>query len=206
VIRIRYRDFSAAAGGVTWLYGRAERSGAGTVVYLLPGLSAGQRRAAIRRLRQEASRGLGPPLPPAQLLLAIAVDRVRATFGIAVAVIRLHPAAALLPGACAAALAAFFLLAVAGGPGGPPPGGGPGSRGATRTALAAAGPLAGNRTADDAGPLLRPRSIVIVPAASRATAWYVRARGPAGCVPRVTSSPPLTLGQPLRCSKPRTAP
>jgi hypothetical protein len=173
VIRIRYRDFSAHADEVTWLYGRAERSATGTVVYLQPGLTPGQRRAAIRRLRQEGARGLGPPLPPAALLLAMAVDGVRATFGTMGAVIRLHPAAALLPGACAVVLAAFFVLATATGPGGPS-GRGPGSRSSPQAPVAAGA----------AGPVLRPRAIVIVPAVSRTPAWYVRPRGPAASGPR----------------------
>lgn len=191
MIRIRYRDFSAHADEVTWLYGRAERSGGGTVIYLQPGLTPAQRRAALRRLRQEASRDLGPPLPPVQLRAAIAVDRVRATFGTVGAVIRLHPAAALLP----AALAALCVLAVAGGPGaGGSDGSGP-------------GPHGGSRAAPAAGPALRPLAIVIVPAVSRVPAWYIRSRGLAACCPPLAfGRPQLTDAQPRRCSKPRTAP
>jgi hypothetical protein len=48
-----------------------ERGPQGVTVYLVPGLTTWQRRAVIRRLRQEASRGFGPPLPLPQLALAL---------------------------------------------------------------------------------------------------------------------------------------
>ncbi len=111
MIHIRYRDLSAGTHEVTWLYGRAERCARGTTVYLVPGLTTRQRRAALRRLRQEASRGFGPPLPISQLTVALGVDRVRTGARIAGSVVRLHPAVTLLPGALAASLMALFVLA-----------------------------------------------------------------------------------------------
>jgi hypothetical protein len=125
VIRIRYKDFSAGAHDVTWLHGRAERCPRGATVYLVPGLTGCQRRAVLRRLRQEASRGFGPPLPLPQLAVAIGLDGLRTAARMAGAVIRLHPAVTLVPGAFAAALMALFVLASAGGSGiGPAPSGG----------------------------------------------------------------------------------
>ncbi len=117
MIRIRYKDFSAGTHDATWLHGRAERCPRGVIVYLVPGLTACQRRAVLRRLRQEASRGFGPPLPLPQLAVALGLDRLRTAARVAGALIRLHPAVTLVPGAFAAALVALFVLASAGGSG-----------------------------------------------------------------------------------------
>ena len=57
MIRIRYRDLAPG------LHGKVERCARGVTVYLLPGLTGKQRKAVLRRLRQEASRGCGPGLP-----------------------------------------------------------------------------------------------------------------------------------------------
>jgi hypothetical protein len=92
------------------LHGRAERGPQGVTVYLLPGLTTWQRRAVIRRLRQEASRGFGPPLPLSQLALALCLDQVRTAARVAGGIIRLHPAAALVPGAFAVAVLALLLV------------------------------------------------------------------------------------------------
>ena len=105
VIRIRYRDLSPG------LHGKAEPSARGVTVYLLPGLTGRQREAALRRLRQEASRGCGPALPLPQLTVALALDRVRSAFRRTAAVVRLHPAGRLLPTAAAGALMTLFVLA-----------------------------------------------------------------------------------------------
>jgi len=102
---------------VTGLHGRAERGPHGVIVYLVPGLTACQRRAVIRRLRQEASRYVGPPLPQPQLAVALGLDRVRSAARITGAIVRLHPAVTLLPSAFAAALMTLFVLASADGRG-----------------------------------------------------------------------------------------
>ena len=115
VICIRYEDFSAGTHDVTGLHGRAERGPRGVTVYLIPGLTACQRRAVFRRLRQEASRYVGPALPMPQLAVALGIDRVRSAARITGAVIRLHPAVTLLPGALAAALMSLFIIASADG-------------------------------------------------------------------------------------------
>jgi len=104
VIRIRYKDLSSG------LHGGAERSAHRTTVYLLPGLTGGQRKAALRRLRQEASRGCGPELPLPQLVVALGADRTRRALRGTAAVVRLHPAASLLPTLAAGALMALFVL------------------------------------------------------------------------------------------------
>ena len=115
VIRIRYKDFSAGTHEGTWLHGRADCTAQGVTLYLVPGLTGGQRRAVIRRLRQEASRGLGPPLPLPLLAVALGLDRVRTVGRMAAAIVRLHPTASLVPSGFAATLMALFVLASAGG-------------------------------------------------------------------------------------------
>jgi hypothetical protein len=105
VIRVRYKDLSSG------LHARAEQRAGGVTVYLVPGLTGSQRKAALRRLRQEASRGCGPALPASQLTVALGWDRTRRTFGGAVAVVRLHPAASLLNATVAGALMTLFVLA-----------------------------------------------------------------------------------------------
>ena len=110
---------------MTGLHGRAECGPRGVTVYLIPGLTACQRRAVFRRLRQEASRYVGPALPLPQLAVALSLDRVRSAARITGAIVRLHPAVTLLPGALAAALMSLFVIASADGPGlatGPRPG------------------------------------------------------------------------------------
>jgi hypothetical protein len=84
-------------------------------VYLVPGLTVGERRAVLRRLRQEASRGFGPPLPVLALALALCADKVRTTAVTGASLIRLHPAVTLLPSVFLAAVMTLFVLASAGG-------------------------------------------------------------------------------------------
>src|SRR5579875_3010555 len=94
MIKVQYRGPNELAPG---LHAAAERHGRSTVVYLLPGLTAGQRRAALRRLRLSARRGYGPRLPAAQLALALLADRVRTVLGQAGAAFRSHPAGTTVP-------------------------------------------------------------------------------------------------------------
>jgi hypothetical protein len=88
VIRIRYLDLSAGLHA-------AAAAGRTTTVYLRPGLTTPQRRAALRRLRQESRIGCGPRLPAARLALAIMADRIGTAARQVAAVVRLHPAVAL---------------------------------------------------------------------------------------------------------------
>jgi hypothetical protein len=111
VIRIRYKDFSAGTHEVAGLHGRVERCASGVTVCLLPGLTARQHRAVIRRLRQEASRGFGPPLPLPQLAIALGLDRVRTAARVIRAIVRLHPAVTLVPGAFVVAMMTLFVIA-----------------------------------------------------------------------------------------------
>lgn len=108
MIHVRYKELSPG------LHGKTERSGRGITVYLLPGLTGRERKAALRRLRQEASRGLGPELRRRDLAVALAADRFRVGVRNTAAVVRLHPAGSLLPAALAAALMTLFVLAPVG--------------------------------------------------------------------------------------------
>jgi hypothetical protein len=103
--RIRYRDLPPGS------HGKAERGARGVTVYLLPGLTGSQRKAALRRLRQEASRGCGPALPAPQLTVALGWDRVRTALRAVAAIVRLHPVASLLHAGAAGALVTLFVLA-----------------------------------------------------------------------------------------------
>ena len=94
MIKIRYRDSNELSPG---LHAAAERHGRSTTVYLLSGLTAAERRAALRRLRLSARMGYCPRLPAAQLALALLLDRIRTTIGQAGAVFRLHPAGSTVP-------------------------------------------------------------------------------------------------------------
>ena len=114
MIRVRRRDFVSGSHNVTGFQGIAERFPRGVTIYLLPGLTGRQRRAVIRRLRQEASRGCGPELPLPQLVIALFLDRVRGAFGLALAAVRFHPGVTLLPAAFVAAVMTVFVLASAG--------------------------------------------------------------------------------------------
>lgn len=110
VIRVRYQDSLSGSHHGTGLYGTAELCPQGVTIYLVPGLTGHQRKAVIRRLRQEASRGCGPELPLSALLAALAADRVRVAVKLTAAAVRLHPAAMLLP--TALAVAGMMLLVV----------------------------------------------------------------------------------------------
>ena len=114
MIRIRYKDFSAGTHTTGGFHGVARHRAGGVTVYLVPGLTVGERRAVLRRLRWEASRGFGPPLPLLALVLALCADKVRTTAGTGAALIRLHPAVTLLPGVFIAAVMTLFVLAAAG--------------------------------------------------------------------------------------------
>jgi hypothetical protein len=141
VIRVRRRDFVSGSHKVTGLQGIAERSARGVTIYLLPGLTGRQRRAVIRRLRQEASRGFGPELPLPQLLIALVLDRVRGAVWLALAAVRFHPGVTLLPAAFVATVMTLFVLASAGVEAVP----------VARPVLAAAQSGVGLRSAVDAG-------------------------------------------------------
>ena len=106
VIKVRYRDQNELSPG---LHAATERQGRNTTVYLLSGLTAAQRRAALRRLKISARRGYGPRLPAPALALALLADRIRTALGRAGAVFRSHPAGSTVPVMMVSAGAIVFL-------------------------------------------------------------------------------------------------
>lgn len=141
MIRIHYKDFSAGTHNVAGLHGRVEPCPRGVTVCLLPGLTARQRRAVLRRLRQEASRGFGPALPEPQLTVALGLDRVKTAARIVRSIVRLHPAVTVLPSAFLVVIVTLFVLAAGDRPG-MGPGMGPGNGGGI-TDSAVTGSVAG---------------------------------------------------------------
>jgi len=107
MIKIRYRDPNELSPG---LHAAAERHGRSTVVYLLSGLTAQERRAALRRLRLSARMGYCPQLPAVQLAVALLADRIRTSVGHTGAVFRSHPAGSTVPVMVVSAGAIAFLV------------------------------------------------------------------------------------------------
>jgi len=137
VIKIRYADLP---GG---LHARAEARGRHTVIYLLPGLTVPQRRAALRRLRSSARMGRGPRLSGAGIVRAMAADRVRTNVKNAAAALRVHPGILAPPLVLSVAAAVAFVLLVPVGFNSPS-GSNPGS-GFRRSPASQAGPVPGVR-------------------------------------------------------------
>jgi hypothetical protein len=106
VIRIRYLDPNELSPG---LHAAAEQHGRTTIVYLISGLTAAERRAALRRLRLSARMGCSPELPVPLLALALLADRIKTATGRAGAVFRLHPAGSTVPVMMVSAGAIAFL-------------------------------------------------------------------------------------------------
>lgn len=106
MIKIRYSDLP---GG---LHVRVGVHGRNTILYLLPGLTAAQRKAAIRRARSAARVGHGPGLPAAGVARALAADRIRTTVRNGLAAMRMHPASFFPPLIIIVTVAAAYLLLV----------------------------------------------------------------------------------------------
>ena len=85
MVKIRYAELPAGLHVVT-----EERDGC-TIVYLQPGLTPSQRRAALTFARLSARIGHGASLPPVDLAFALAADRVRTTGRNLVSAVRRHP-------------------------------------------------------------------------------------------------------------------
>src|SRR5215472_12628646 len=91
MVKIRYSELPAG------LHVAAAADREGTVVYLQPGLTSAQRRAALTRVRSSARIGQGPTLPAPAMARAIAADRVRTNASIGAAAARRHPMLFLPP-------------------------------------------------------------------------------------------------------------
>jgi hypothetical protein len=104
LIKIRYLDLP------TGLHVRAEAQGTDTIVYLLPGLTTAQRRAALHGARSGARMGRGPDLPVTGLACAVAADRVRTTLRNGAAAMRVHPGIVIPPMLLMVSAALAYLL------------------------------------------------------------------------------------------------
>ena len=85
MIKIWYGDLP---GG---LHVRAVARGKDTIIYLLPGLTVAERRAALRRVRSSARMGHGPALSAVGLALAVMANRIRITVRNVASAMRMHP-------------------------------------------------------------------------------------------------------------------
>lgn len=85
MVKIRYAELPAG------LHVATEERNNCTIVYLLPGLTPQQRRAALTFARRSARIGHGPSLPAVDMAFALAADRTRMTARTIVAVLRRHP-------------------------------------------------------------------------------------------------------------------
>ena len=106
MIKIRYADLPAG------LHIRAVARGKDTIIYLLPGLTAAQRQAALRRARSSARMGQGPRLPVPGVLGAVVVDRIRTTVRNGAAAMRGHPAILVPPLVIVMSAAVAYILLV----------------------------------------------------------------------------------------------
>ncbi|MGH3302407.1 MAG: hypothetical protein ACRDOK_12130 [Streptosporangiaceae bacterium] len=85
MVKIRYVELPAG------LHVTTEDRGGCAIVYLLPGLTPPQRRAALTFARRSARIGHGPSLPPVDMAFALAADRARTSGRTIGAVLRRHP-------------------------------------------------------------------------------------------------------------------
>jgi hypothetical protein len=104
VIKIRYASLPVG------LHVRTVIEGRHTILYLLPGLTTVERRAAIGRARRNARVGYGPPLPAREMAVAITTDQIRTTVGNGFTALRLNPAFFLPAGILVASVAVAYLL------------------------------------------------------------------------------------------------
>ncbi|HEX4059966.1 MAG TPA: hypothetical protein VHY58_03005 [Streptosporangiaceae bacterium] len=106
MIKIRYSELQAG------LHATTKTEGGHTVLYLVPGLSAVERRSAIDRLRASAKVGHGPKLHTIPLALALIADRVKQNTKNAVAAARLHPTGVAIPAVVLVSGAILYALFV----------------------------------------------------------------------------------------------
>jgi hypothetical protein len=106
LIKIRYSELQAG------LHATTKTEDGHTVLYLVPGLSAAERRNAIDRLRASAKVGHGPKLHTIPLALALIADRVKQNTKNAVAAARLHPTGVAIPAVVLVSGAILYALFV----------------------------------------------------------------------------------------------
>jgi hypothetical protein len=104
MVKIRYSELPVG------LHVTAESEGRSTVVYLLPGLTAEQRRAALCRVRSSGRMGQGPRLPAFAMGRALAADQIRMTARNGAAAVRRHPMLLLPPLILVSGAIVFVLM------------------------------------------------------------------------------------------------
>lgn len=212
MIRIEYKNLPSG------VHAEAEAGVGNVIVYLLPGLTPAQRKAALRRLRQEGNRHCGPRLPEGQLWVALAADRLGVAVRSTARAVRLHPFGLLVPALMAGGLLAGFVFASAGGraPASPLPGSGgnaswqvpngsPG-RGGPAGAPPAAGSVSGENSRSSDGPVVPvPQD---VPRQGLRAGLAANAGGggaPTGLLPAGSSSPATSPPSPRSTSSGSTS-
>lgn len=202
MIKIRYAELPAG------LHVRTEAHGRSTIVYLLPGLTLAERRAALLRARRGADLGYGPPLPAAGVAIALMRDRVRHTLRNGGLAFRAHPLLLVPPLVivASATLAYIMMSAVtftirSPQASGPYPQPGPVLAAPPGTSTTAPGP-GGHRAGDPAGPTPPPGPSS--PPGGGRHGWHPKPSPPPGSSPSpapsgsssVTPTAPPTSGPP----------
>jgi hypothetical protein len=144
LIKIRYADLPPG------LHVRAEANGRHTIIYLLPGLTHAERRAALLRVRRSASMGHGPRLPASRVAAAVARNRITATTRNGAAAFRAHPLLLLPPVLVVASATLVYVMLSAVSI--TFPHAGPGQPGALAPAPGQARARPGSSTGDQGGP------------------------------------------------------
>ncbi|MBO0833638.1 MAG: hypothetical protein J2P28_11075 [Actinobacteria bacterium] len=106
MVKIRYAELPAG------LHVATEKRDGCTIIYLQPGLTPEQRKAALTLARRSARLGHGPSLPAIDMVLAVAADRTRTTARTAGRAMRKHPLLMLPVLALIAGLIVAILVSV----------------------------------------------------------------------------------------------
>ena len=139
MVKIRYADLPDG------MHAQVQGSGRHTVIYLVPGLSPGQRTAALRRLARASRRGHGPRLRRPAVSLAVARDAVAATLRNGATAARCHPVGSLVIAALLTAAVVCYVVFVSVTIRlNPRPAGPPGARGAPSAIPETGVPLPGS--------------------------------------------------------------
>ena len=104
MVKIRYSELPAG------LHVTAEQHGGDTIIYLQPGLTPAQRRAALIRVRSSARMGQGPDLTSISMAMAVSADKLRTTLRNGAAATRGHPLLLLPPLILLVSGAIIFVL------------------------------------------------------------------------------------------------
>jgi hypothetical protein len=104
MVKIRYSELPVG------LHVTVEQDGRDTIIYLQPGLTPEQRRAALIRVRSSARMGQGPDLTTLGMAMAVSADKLRTTLGNGAAAMRGHPLLLLPPLILLVSGAIIFVL------------------------------------------------------------------------------------------------